>query len=209
MIFFCYLRGEPNAKTSYLHCSLVLCGKMQTVFSVQRHKKARTLSPVFCLTEPFSLPVTPNPPHVFILRFTLTQDKRSFVREKIYTIWKKTMSNLLWELQDFNIRILLNDWLDSHPKEDAILSWKTGAMRRLSYLFLLLCTTLQPPPSYLVKTMGCIQCINLKFESINALKQEKVIIRQAGFPRLKLWLGAGGGELLHAFIHILNERRDQ
>lgn len=61
MIFFCYLRGEPNAKTSYLHCSLVLCGKMQAVFSVQRHKKARTLSLVFCLTEPFSLPVTPSP----------------------------------------------------------------------------------------------------------------------------------------------------
>lgn len=41
--------------------ALFPCSKMQTVFSVQRHKKAKTLSPVFCLTEPFSLPVTPNP----------------------------------------------------------------------------------------------------------------------------------------------------
>lgn len=39
----------------------LFCSKMQTVFSVQRHKKAKTLSPVFCLTEPFSLPVTPTP----------------------------------------------------------------------------------------------------------------------------------------------------
>lgn len=188
MIFFCYLRGEPNAKTSYLHCRLVLCAKMQTVFSVQRHKKARTLSPVFCLTKPFSLPVTPNPPHVFILQFARTQYKRSFVREKIYKIWKETMSNLLQELQVFNIG-LLNDWPDTHSKEDAL--FEDRGMRRLVYLFLLLCIASRPPPPYLVKTMGRMQGINLSFVSIDPSKQEKVITRQALFPRLKLWWGRG------------------
>lgn len=132
--FFCYLRGEPNAKTSYLHCSLVLCGKMQTVFSVQRHKKARTLSLVFCLTEPFSLPVTPNPPPTsssYSLPVPSTNGPLC-VRKYTTSQKKKTTSNLLRELQVFNIR-LLNDWPDTHSKEDALFEGTGNEKALLSF----------------------------------------------------------------------------
>lgn len=45
------------------------------------------------------------------------------------------MSNLLRELQDFNIRILVNDWPDIHPKKGAMLSWKTGNEKALLSFF--------------------------------------------------------------------------
>lgn len=205
MIFFCYLRGEPNAKTSYLHCSSVLCGKMQTVFSVQRHKKARTLSLVFCLTEPFSSPVTPNPsPHVFILQFTVPSTNGPLC------VRKYTRSQKRWCLTcfgNFRFSTLGSLMTGQIPIPRKMLSLKIQGMRRLSYLFLSLCTTSQLPPSYLVKTMGQSQSMNWRFVSINPLKQEKVITRQALFPRLKLWWGLGSKA--NAFIHILNERRDQ
>lgn len=114
--------------------ALFSCSKMQTVFSVQRHKKAKTLSPVFCLTEPFSLPVTPTPQHIFFFQFTLTRYKCSFVLEEIYKIWKETVSNLLRELRVFKIR-RLNDWPDTHFKRDALFKNKRGMICSLPFFF--------------------------------------------------------------------------
>lgn len=60
--------------------------------------------------------------------------------------------------------------------------------KRALLCWFVLCTLLQPPSSFLVKTMGWIQCMSFRFTHCQFTSWKgKLIMRQALFPILKLW----------------------
>lgn len=124
--------------------ALFSCSKMQTVFSVQRHKKAKTLSPVFCLTEPFSLPVTPTSRTSSSYRLPLPSTNAPLCLRK-YTRSEKRLCLTCFG----NFRFSKLDALTTGqiPISSKMLSLKTEGMICSSPFCLLLCIILQSPSS--------------------------------------------------------------
>lgn len=125
MIFFCYLQGEPNAKTGYLHSSLmVLSVKCRTCSRLRDIKRRKTLSSVFCLTALFFFPFLPPPnaSSFYSLHFCITNVP--------FCVWKYkmrskngTVSTVFQQLRVFNIR-LLNYWQKEMFCSDTSFKWQ-------------------------------------------------------------------------------------